>query len=116
MEDPKRKILIMMYYLIKVLTYFIFNIHFVIEFKYYKLDRTITLFEIVGFTKLGVNISPGILLAPGIPDEIFAIALSLIMSIFGKLSGFVIERGSCCSFIKNSRSYCFFPSTLIGLH
>lgn len=70
----------------------------------------------VGFTKLGVNMSPGILLVPAIPEEIFAIALSLIISIFGKLSGLVIDNGSCCSFIKNSRSYCFLPSIFMGLH
>ena len=69
----------------------------------------------VGLTKLGVKFGVN-LSDPGIPDDIFAIALSLMISMLGKLSGFVIERGSCCNFIKNSRSYCFFPSILIGDH
>ena len=80
-----------------------------------KVTNSLTRLEIVGFTKLGVKFGVN-LSDPGMPDEILAIALSLIISIFGKLSGFVIDRGSCCNFIKNSRSYCFLPSILIGDH
>ena len=48
----------------------------------------------VGFTKLGVKFGVN-LSDPCIPDDIFAIALSFIISMFGKLSGLVIESGSC---------------------
>jgi len=75
---------------------------------------TLPLGPVVDLMKAGMKSTPPVLL--NVELILAMLALSLIISIWGKFVGLTRDMGSLAKSYKKSRSYCFFPSGLQGDH